>query len=117
MSGFDDFMSKAEAAAKTAAGAARRGAEQAKLAIQIAAEEDKLKTAYAQLGKLTYDAIRAGADPDDAALEQKMETIRKHLEAIRELRRRKESYASQDAARPASKPDAREEDFVEIVQA
>lgn len=113
MTGFDDFMSKAGAAARTAAGAARRGAELAKLSIQIAAQEDKLKTAYAELGKLIY----VGKPVNDAQVQEQMNLIRVNLEQLNALRRKKEAEADQNGG-AAAEPEytAGEDDFAVLIE-
>ena len=46
MSHFDEFWNRAASAAQTAASATKRAANSAKLSIAIAAEEEKVKSAY-----------------------------------------------------------------------
>ena len=62
MSHFDEFWNRAASAAQTAASATKRAANSAKLSIAIAAEEEKVKSAYQAIGKLYYqDRCRPSA--------------------------------------------------------
>ena len=63
MSHFDEFWNRAASAAQTAASATKRAANSAKLSIAIAAEEEKVKSAYQAIGKLYYQDQIAAATP------------------------------------------------------
>lgn len=65
MSHFDEFWNRAASAAQTAASATKRAANSAKLSIAIAAEEEKVKSAYQAIGKLYYqDKLPPPHHPD-----------------------------------------------------
>ena len=68
MSHFDEFWNRAASAAQTAASATKRAANSAKLSIAIAAEEEKVKSAYQAIGKLYYQDKIAGCRADRSGL-------------------------------------------------
>ena len=51
---FDELKNKASEVLGTMAGAATRAAGAAKTSVNVCAEEDKIRTAYQNLGKLYY---------------------------------------------------------------
>ena len=55
--------------------------------VHVAAQEQRLKEAYQVLGRMHYEAVRAGNVPAGAAFDAQMETISALIAAIRELRR------------------------------
>lgn len=89
MSNFDDFLNRAGSVAQTAAAATKRAATTAKLSISIAAEEDKVKTAYQAIGKLYYQDKLSGTAPSGPAYDEQLERIEAALHRIGELRSQK----------------------------
>lgn len=115
MATFDDFWSKAENLAKNAAAATRHAADSAKLSINIAAEEDKLKNAYAALGALCYPLLEAEVVPQGDAITQQMLQIRQQLSRLATLRAQKAAGTTQEQTdQTAAEPEANSEDFEEI---
>lgn len=94
----NDFFNTLGAAAKRAAGSV--GIE-----VSIAAEEQKIKEAYQALGKLCYQAAKAGKEPAGIAFADQYRKIDASLKRIKELRDSKN----------VGDPYADEEDF-EIVE-
>lgn len=54
--------------------------------VTIAAREQKLKEAYQKLGKLHYQAIRKGEDPEGQEFDQQTALIRDLIQEIKDLR-------------------------------
>lgn len=109
MSNFDDFLNRAGSVAQTAAAATKRAATTAKLSISIAAEEDKVKTAYQAIGKLYYQDKLSGTVPSGPAYDEQLSRIEASLHRIGELRSQKNV-----APQPGS-DFADEEDFADVV--
>lgn len=86
MSHFDEFWNRAASAAQTAASATKRAANSAKLSIAIAAEEEKVKSAYQAIGKLYYQDQIAAATPSGPAYDEQICRIDAALQRIGELR-------------------------------
>ncbi len=94
---FSDLWAKAGSLARTAAAATRHAADSAKLSINIAAEEERLKNAYAALGRLYYEALEAGTTPEGEAFRQQLALIRQTLQKIELYRRQKEQAPRQES--------------------
>ena len=117
MSGFNDFLSKAGAAASKAAEKARDLAVAtaaktkqlsriAKLNMDISAQKDNMKKAYAELGRLYYEAHRDAPDEACAPLCAQIDVARAAIEAL------EEEIASLKAAENEEAVDA---DFAAVV--
>lgn len=107
---FQDLLDKASAAARAAAEAARSAAHAAKLSIAIAAEEDKIRTAYQQLGKQYFQDTTAGVPTQGPAYEKQIALIQEAATRIAELKERKNA-----APQPAPAPeDDTPQDFVVV---
>lgn len=109
MSNFDDFLNRAGSVAQTAAAATKRAATTAKLSIAIAAEEDKVKTAYQAIGKQYYQDILSGTVPGGPVYDEQLGRIEASLHRIGELRSQKNVAPQQDS------DFAEEEDFADVV--
>jgi len=66
LSVFDNITKKVTGTAKVAATRANDIVEVTKLNLSISAEEDKIKKLHAELGKVVYDAYKAGEEIGDA---------------------------------------------------
>lgn len=99
---FSDLWAKAGSLARTAAAATRHAADSAKLSINIAAEEENLKKAYAALGRLYYEALESGTIPEGEAFDQQIALIRQTLQKIELYRRQKEQAPRQESTGEAA---------------
>ena len=99
---FSDLWARAGSLARTAAAATRHAADSAKLSINIAAEEENLKKAYAALGRLYYEALESGTTPDGEAFDQQIALIRQTLQKIELYRRQKEQAPRQESTGEAA---------------
>lgn len=99
---FSDLWARAGSLARTAAAATRHAADSAKLSINIAAEEENLKKAYAALGRLYYEALESGTMPEGEAFDQQIALIRQTLQKIELYRRQKEQAPRQESTGEAT---------------
>lgn len=99
---FSDLWARAGSLARTAAAATRHAADSAKLSINIAAEEENLKKAYAALGRLYYEALESGTMPEGEAFDQQIALIRQTLQKIELYRRQKEQAPRQESTGEAA---------------
>lgn len=99
---FSDLWARAGSLARTAAAATRHAADSAKLSINIAAEEENLKKAYAALGRLYYEALESGTTPEGEAFDQQIALIRQTLQKIELYRRQKEQAPRQESTGEAA---------------
>lgn len=99
---FSDLWARAGSLARTAAAATRHAADSAKLSINIAAEEESLKKAYAALGRLYYEALESGTMPEGEAFDQQIALIRQTLQKIELYRRQKEQAPRQESTGEAA---------------
>ena len=99
---FSDLWARAGSLARTAAAATRHAADSAKLSINIAAEEENLKKAYAALGRLYYEALDSGTMPEGEAFDQQIALIRQTLQKIELYRRQKEQAPRQESTGEAA---------------
>ncbi len=109
MSHFDEFWNRAASAAQTAASATKRAANSAKLSIAIAAEEEKVKSAYQAIGKLYYQDKIAAAAPTGPAYDEQVHRIDGALQRIGELRSQRDVTPPDEGYGEAS-------DFVDITE-
>ena len=80
------LMSKATDIAQAAARTAKTASTIAKARLDILAEQDKLKKAYVELGKLYYRDYITGEEPDDGEYLPLCDRITESTKAIDELR-------------------------------
>ncbi len=99
---FSDLWARAGSLARTAAAATRHAADSAKLSINIAAEEENLKKAYAALGRLYYESLDSGTMPEGEAFDQQIALIRQTLQKIELYRRQKEQAPRQESTGEAA---------------
>ena len=99
---FSDLWARAGSLARTAAAATRHAADSAKLSINIAAEEENLKKAYAALGRLYYESLDSGTTPEGEAFDQQIALIRQTLQKIELYRRQKEQAPRQESTGEAA---------------
>lgn len=93
---FDDMLNRAAGLAESAAEATRRTAHSARLSVKIAAQQDRLRTAYARLGELTYAGTVLGREVSQEAVEQCNDEIRAILNRLGELNREKNSRVERE---------------------
>lgn len=83
--------------------AARRTADTVNTQVSIAAEEQRVREAYQALGKLYYQAVKAGKTPEGDDFDAVMARAAAALKRIQELKARKNVA-----------PTAEDEDFVDV---
>ena len=83
---FESFIDMAGEAAQTAAKKTKKLAEIAKSNLSIYSEEDKIKKAYAELGKLYYRDYVVGEELDEAEYLPWCQKIDESKQAIADLR-------------------------------
>ena len=111
MSNFDELLSRASSVAQTAAAATKRAASSAKLSIAIAAEEEKVRSAYQAIGKLHHQDKIAGAVAAGPAYDEQLDRINAALRRIGELRSQRDVTAPPP---PETEAYAQAEDFADI---
>ena len=79
MAFFDDFKDKAIDLAQTGVAKSKQLAEIAKLMLSNAGEEDSIKKAYLEMGKLYYAERGLAPDAAYAALCEKVTSAKKHI--------------------------------------
>lgn len=77
MSDFFDDLSKAF----------RKAADSVTAEVSVAAQEQRLKEAYQALGRLYYEAVQAGKEPQGEDFDAQMSRIRALIANIHETRR------------------------------
>ena len=105
MSHFDEFWNRAASAAQTAASATKRAAN----SIAIAAEEEKVKSAYQAIGKLYYQDKIAATAPAGPAYDEQVRRIDAALQRIGELRSQRDVTPPDEGYGEAS-------DFVDLTE-
>lgn len=78
----NDFLSKVGAVA-------RHTANTVSTDLSIVAHEQRVREAYQALGKLYYNYVSSGLEPEGEAFDEKMEKIAGELKKIKELRSQK----------------------------
>ena len=78
----NDFLSKMGAVA-------RHTANTVSTDLSIAAHEQRAREAYQALGKLYYNYLSSGLEPEGEAFDQKVAKITEELNRIKELRSQK----------------------------
>ena len=86
------------------AAAAKRAADSVNTEVSVAAEEQKIKEAYQALGKLYYNASKAGAELSGADFANQCRRIEASMLRIKELKDRKDVTSTY----------ADDEDFVDV---
>lgn len=104
---FDELKNKASEVLGTMAGAATRAAGAAKTSVNVCAEEDKIRTAYQNLGKLYYRDSKAGNPLSGPEYDREIGKIEASFARIRELK-------NQDSVTPEEKK-PEESEFEELV--
>ena len=83
---FDEFKTKAAETLNTVANAATRAADSARVSVNVYSEEEKIKTAYRELGKLFYADAKAGRPVSGPAYEEQIAKVDASMARIRKLR-------------------------------
>ncbi len=86
MSNVNELKEMAAGAALSAAKAAKYAARNAKIRMEIAMEQDKIRRAYAKLGKLYYKDYVTDEEPDEAEYKPLCENISACFRAINMLK-------------------------------
>ena len=109
----ENFRDLAAEAAQNAAKTTRKLAEIAKANLSIYSEEDKIKKAYAELGKLYYRDYVVGEDLDEAEYLPWCRKIDESKETIADLRDYIEVLKTERVVYEAAADDVTEADFAE----
>lgn len=115
---FEAISSKVTEAAQIAAQKAKDLALIARTKVQIASEEDKIKKAEIELGKLCYRDFTAGAEPERSEYLPWYEKITESNSAIEELKtiiaavRNSGEVVDDDI--PVEEPDVTDADFADL---
>lgn len=109
---FESFRDIAAEAAQTAAKKTKKLAEIAKANLSIYSEEDKVKKAYAELGKLYYRDYTVGEELDEAEYLPWCQKIDESKQAIADLRDYIEILKTEHVDYTAAE-DLAEEDFAD----
>lgn len=101
MSNMQELKEMAAGAALSAAKTAKYAAQNAKIRMEIAMEQDKIRRAYAKLGKLYYKDFVTDEEPDEAEYKPLCENISASFRAINMLKEdledlKEEYYGSVD---------------------
>lgn len=83
MAFFDGLVNKATELAQTGAAKSKQVAELAKLNLNNASEEDAIKKAYQEIGKIYYEANGTNPDPAFAIACEKVTTAKINIEENR----------------------------------
>lgn len=86
MASMDTIMDKANAAAQSAAKAAKYVALASKKRLEIVKEQEKIRRNYAKLGKVYYKDYVTDEEPDEAEYKPLCEAISVSFRRINELR-------------------------------
>ena len=114
---FDNIETIREKAAEAAQAAARKTkklTEIAKSNVSIYSEEDKIKKAYQELGKLYYRDYVVGEDLDDAEYLPWCQQIDEAKQTIADLRDYIDDLKAEHVEMPAD--DVSEEDFADLAE-
>ena len=119
MTTFEELKQKAKKAACATADAAKQLAIISKYKIQIAAEQDKIRSLYGELGKLYYKDYVTDEEPDEAEYQPLCDRISDHYRKLSRLRellnKAKTDYAGvkQEAANAKKKASEEAANFEE----
>lgn len=99
---FDSFISKATELAQTGANKSKEIAELAKLNLNNASEEDNIKKAYQEIGKLYYEQHGTEPEPEYALACEKVTTAKINIEEnkLRIAELKTETVTAAPAAEP-----------------
>ena len=86
MSTFEELKDRAIHVAGATADAAKQLAMVSKCRIQIAAEQEKIRSLYTKLGKLYYKDFVTDEEPDEAEYQPLCDSISEHYRKISRLR-------------------------------
>lgn len=111
---FENFCDLASEAAQTAAKKTRKLAEIAKANLSIYSEEDKIKKAYTELGKLYYKDYVVGEELDEAEYLPWCQKIDESKETIADLRDYIEVLKTERVVYEEASDDITDEDFEEV---
>ena len=109
---FENFRDIASEAAQTAAKKTKKLAEIAKANLSIYSEEDKIKKAYAELGKLYYRDYVVGEELDEAEYLPWCQKIDESKQTIADLRDYIEILKTERVVYDEAVEDITEEDYV-----
>ena len=113
MTNFDDLKSKAASIAGAAADAAKQLALVSKCHVLIQAEQQKIRSLYAKLGKLYYKDFVTDEEPDEAEYVPLCDSISECYRRISQLREKlnevKSNYQAVKEERQAAKKQKTEE--------
>lgn len=110
----DTIREKAAEAAQSAARKTKKLAEIAKSNVSIYSEEDKIKKAYVELGKLYYRDYVVGEDLDDAEYLPWCQQIDEAKQTIADLRDYIDDLKAEHVEMPVE--DVTEEDFTDLAE-
>ena len=108
---FENFRDIASEAAQTAAKKTKKLAEIAKANLSIYSEEDKIKKAYSELGKLYYRDYVVGEELDEAEYLPWCQKIDESKQTIADLRDYIEILKTERVVYDEAVEDLTEEDF------
>ncbi len=111
---FENICDLASEAAQTAAKKTRKLAEIAKANLSIYSEEDKIKKAYTELGKLYYKDYVVGEELDEAEYLPWCQKIDESKETIADLRDYIEVLKTERVVYEEADDDITDEDFEEV---
>ncbi|MGN1287992.1 MAG: hypothetical protein ACI4XG_15620 [Bradyrhizobium sp.] len=110
---FEAISGKVTEAAQVAAQKAKDLAMIARAKMQILSEEDKIKKAEVEIGKLSYRDFSAGAEPERGEYLPWYEKITESRAAIDELKLEIEAIKNSGAVTDDDIPDVTEDDFAD----
>lgn len=111
---FDEFKDKAVEAAQIAAQKARDLAAIAKAKVSIVAEEDKIRKAQTELGKLYYRDYVLGEDMDSAEYLPWCDRITASRAVIEDLKDLIDEIRTGECAAPAEEDDFTDVDDIQV---
>jgi hypothetical protein len=121
MTNFDELKEKARKVAGATVDAAKQLALVSKCRVQITAEQEKIRSLYAKLGKLYYKDYVTDEEPDEAEYEPLCDQISAHYRKISQLRdmmeEAKNNYdtVKKDCKTAKAQKDAEEDRIIDIV--
>lgn len=98
----DELWDTLSGAAHTAAAATKEATDCAKLNISIAAEKNKIKSAYTVLGKCYFEALEKGKPAEGPQFDAQLKLIRQSMARIRQLRQQNDVFSSQQSDAPTA---------------
>ena len=111
---FDNLKQKVRSAAAVTVDATKQLALISKCKVQIAAEQEKIRSLYTKLGKLYYKDFVTDEEPDEAEYQPLCDGISAHYRKIAELREQLEdAKANYQGAKQGAKEAKQKEDEAE----